>query len=208
MKIKKLTILLFLFAFWICTFAGISLETKGEVKALFPDTVIYLEPSLTSEIVFNKVPQNAVVKVVGNPVKVGGVSFVEIEYTGFRGFVVESFLYEARPTESKVGETSMTVKTKKLGEPVPLFASHSESSEIVSYVADGKKLTRLTDGVDYGEFSAVSYNGKIFFIKNENLTKGLSLNQSIAVVIACLAAGLTGVCIFVYVKKRKAASAS
>ena len=82
---------------------------------------------------------------------------------------------------------------------------HSETVGVDKYVHDGEKISVIDDGIDYGAFVLIEYDGERYFIYSDNVTTGLSYNQLIAVIIIAGVAGLIIVVsvVLMIIKRRK-----
>lgn len=172
-------------------------------KVILPATPMYEESQLNAKVMI-LLPQNATVTLVGESFMYGDIEWQKISYTTYTGFVTARALYRSTKNENYNVEIAKAV-SGKMGEDINLYATHSFSGEVVCTVNDGEQLRIICDGVDYGEFLFVEYNGDYYFAPAVNVTTGLSYNQLLAVIIASCSVGaliIVAVTVVVIRKKR------
>jgi hypothetical protein len=172
-------------------------------KVILPNTNLYKSADINSEVV-QTIPQNASVQLIDESFLVGEFSWQKISYNTIEGYVLSHDLYESKDAES------YTIKKGKarsvtMGADVNLYISNDKNSEIALVIHDGENINIISTKVDYDEFVLVEYNGSNYFALNANVTTSLSLNETLAVIIACSAAALTIaiIIIFVTIKNKK-----
>ena len=177
-------------------------DDSFEFKAVLPDTPIYANTDISSDIV-GYIPQNAKVNIQGDPITIGNVTWQRIKYTSLEGYVVSTALYKSY-TNDDYNVMIAKVKSSGMGKDVPLYLTHSETVGADRYVHDGEKISVIDDNIDYGDFSLVEYDGEKYFILTANVTTGLSYNQVIAVIIiACVAGVVIIVSIIIMIIRRR-----
>ena len=164
---------------------------------------LYETTDLTSAVLVS-VPQNAIVELSGNPVVVDGKEWQKIVYSGLTGYTYLDNLYLSSKNDNfafVVGKA----KSVYMGQSIPLYSVHDEQAEPVRYMNDGENLRVVVDNVSYGAFAKIEYDGEYYFIRSENVTNGLSFNQTLALIILGVVFVLTVVVVSVVVvlKRRK-----
>lgn len=172
-------------------------------KAVLPNTPIYASADTSSSVV-GTIPQNAIVKTVGDPITVDGITWQRISYTLLIGYVTSTALYKSYAIDD-YNVLIAKVKASGMGKDVPIYSYFSESVGVDRYVHDGEKISVIDDGIEYGKFSLIEYDGERYFILSDNVTTGLSYNQLIAVIIIAGVAGLVIIVsiIIMLVRRRK-----
>ena len=146
-----------------------------EYKVILPDTPIYTSADVSSPII-GYIPQKAIVTPIGDPETISGVTWQKISYTSLTGYVQSTALYKSY-TNDDYTVTIAKVKSNSMGQDVALYSTHSETVGVDKYVHDGEKISVIDDGIDYGAFVLIEYDGERYFIYSDNVTTGLSYNQ-------------------------------
>ena len=186
-----------------CTLCAAAPVNSYVYKTVLPDTPLYAETSSESEILI-KIPQNAEVEIVGEKILTSETEWQNVKYTTFTGYVRSDAVYRSVANDN-YNVKPMTVVSEKMGVDVGLYDTHTADAVAVKTVHDGEKVRLISNGVDYGEFSLIEYDGDFYFIRSSDITDGLSYNQKLAVIIACCFVGvliLAGI-ITLAVRKRK-----
>lgn len=188
----------------ICIFvASAPIDSDSSVyKTILPSTPIFKEADINSEVL-ESIPQNAPVEII-DEVFVNEEKWVKVKYTAYEGYMLFSSLY----LSAQNGDYSvrhMTVISRAMGSDVALYESHYGDAEAVATVHDGEKVKLILNGVDYGDFSYIEYDGEFYFIETAHITDGLGYNQRLAVIISCTFGGILVVVIIgvILIRKRK-----
>ena len=196
-------IMLVVFCFFSC---GFSLENN--VAKLIIDTPLYANCNLDSEFVLEKICANEAIELSGDEFDAeDGLVWQKVIYNkNFTGYILSSYIYYTTDTST----SEIIIKkaySRKMGEKITVYASHDENSEIIGSYEDGESVNTLIEqSVDYGEFTKILYNDEYAFVKTDNLTKGLSYNQKLAVIIASGVVGaliVIGIFSFLIYKKKR-----
>ncbi len=147
-----------------------------------PDTPLYAETSSESEILI-KIPQNAVVEIVGEKILTGETEWQKVKYTAFTGYVRNDAVYRSVANDNYM-VTPVTVVSEKMGEDIGLYDTHTSDAVAVKTVHDGEKVRLISNGIDYGDYALIEYEVDFYFIRSSDITDGLSYNQKLAVIIA------------------------
>lgn len=202
MKKGALAVLLAVIVFTSALMCAAAPVNSYAYKAILPDTPLYASADLAAEILI-RLPQNAVVEPAGDPFVSGDTEWVRVKYTSFDGFVVNASLYKSLKNDN-FEVIIAKAAAKEMGEEIPLFDTHSSDAAAVRTVHDGEQLRIVTDGVDYGEFVCVEYDGGYYFAYSFNVTTGLSYNQLLAVIIsACFVGALIIAAVIVVVLRKR-----
>ncbi len=199
-KAVILVIAVLMTALFLCAAAP---NTQSTYKAILKDTLLYKEPDLSSEVLV-KIPQNALVELNGNRITVNSKAWQPVKYTSFEGYVTaEGALYSSLKNDA-YDVLLAKATTKKMGNSVALYKTHSENYPAKVSVHDGERLCIVQDGIDYGNFVMVEYDNEYYFVLKENVTTGLSYNQTLGVIIAvCFVVVIIGVIVTVFFVRRK-----
>lgn len=164
-----------------CTLCAAA-PVNSYVKTVLPDTPLYAETSSESEILI-KIPQNAVVEIVGEKILTGETEWQKVKYTAFTGYVRNDAVYRSVANDNYM-VTPVTVVSEKMGEDIGLYDTHTSDAVAVKTVHDGEKVRLISNGIDYGDYALIEYEGDFYFIRSSDITDGLSYNQKLAVIIA------------------------
>lgn len=132
-------------------------------------------------------------------------TFRKIKFSNKEGYVFADMIYFSPNTQTNKIDI-MRTKSSKLGEQIPVYASYEKGAEIITYLTDGQKVNVVVqDNVSFGDKTRILYNNGFVYINTNNLTFGLSLNQTIAIIVLSVTIGVT-IIIFVVIaliKRRK-----
>ena len=175
---------------------------KYTYKVVLPETSLYSEADIQSNVL-QKLPKDAIVELIDEPFLIGDIEWQKISYTNLTGFVASSSLYRSIKNDH-FEVTRAKAKTTEMGVDIELFGTHSTDLPADKMIHDGESLRVINDGIDYGEFRLIEYDGAYYFIKAENITNGLSYNQKLAVIIASCSLGvfISSALIVVLVRKK------
>lgn len=165
-----------------CTLCAAAPVNSYVYKTVLPDTPLYAETSSESEILI-KIPQNAVVEIVGEKILTGETEWQKVKYTAFTGYVRNDAVYRSVANDNYM-ITPVTVVSEKMGEDIGLYDTHTSDAVAVKTVHDGEKVRLISNGIDYGDYALIEYEGDFYFIRSSDITDGLSYNQKLAVIIA------------------------
>ncbi|MCI5791589.1 MAG: hypothetical protein MR239_06880 [Clostridiales bacterium] len=165
-----------------CTLCAAAPVNSYVYKTVLPDTPLYAETSSESEILI-KIPQNAVVEIVGEKILTGETEWQKVKYTAFTGYVRNDAVYRSVANDNYM-VTPVTVVSEKMGEDIGLYDTHTSDAVAVKTVHDGEKVRLISNGIDYGDYALIEYEGDFYFIRSSDITDGLSYNQKLAVIIA------------------------
>lgn len=165
-----------------CTLCAAAPVNSYVYKTVLPDTPLYAETSSESEILI-KIPQNAVVEIVGEKILTGETEWQKVKYTAFTGYVRNDAVYRSVANDNYM-VTPVTVVSEKMGEDIGLYDTHTSDAVAVKTVHDGEKVRLISNGIDYGDYVLIEYEGDFYFIHSSDITDGLSYNQKLAVIIA------------------------
>jgi len=165
-----------------CTLCAAAPVNSYVYKTVLPDTPLYAETSSESEILI-KIPQNAVVEIVGEKLLTGETEWQKVKYTAFTGYVRNDAVYRSVANDNYM-VTPVTVVSEKMGEDIGLYDTHTSDAVAVKTVHDGEKVRLISNGIDYGDYALIEYEGDFYFIRSSDITDGLSYNQKLAVIIA------------------------
>lgn len=165
-----------------CTLCAAAPVNSYVYKTVLPDTPLYAETSSESEILI-KIPQNAVVEIVGEKILTGETEWQKVKYTAFTGYVRNDAVYRSVANDNYM-VTPVTVVSEKMGEDIGLYDTHTSDAVAVKTVHDGEKVRLISNGIDYGDYALIEYEGDFYFIRSSDITDGLSYNQQLAVIIA------------------------
>ncbi len=165
-----------------CTLCAAAPVNSYVYKTVLPDTPLYAETSFESEILI-KIPQNAVVEIVGEKILTGETEWQKVKYTAFTGYVRNDAVYRSVANDNYM-VTPVTVVSEKMGEDIGLYDTHTSDAVAVKTVHDGEKVRLISNGIDYGDYALIEYEGDFYFIRSSDITDGLSYNQKLAVIIA------------------------
>ncbi|MDY4655814.1 MAG: hypothetical protein SO386_06305 [Eubacteriales bacterium] len=165
-----------------CTLCAAAPVNSYVYKTVLPDTPLYAETSSESEILI-KIPQNAVVEIVGEKILTGETKWQKVKYTAFTGYVRNDAVYRSVANDNYM-VTPVTVVSEKMGEDIGLYDTHTSDAVAVKTVHDGEKVRLISNGIDYGDYALIEYEGDFYFIRSSDITDGLSYNQKLAVIIA------------------------
>lgn len=194
-NLKKLVIIFLLLT------VAVSLASADSTRAIHRNTPIYANADFDSEIIFY-IPQNADVVLEDEVVNVGAVRWQKVNYAGYVGYVDSANLYTFKG-EVKYSVTPVKATSTKMGENINLYMANSTESTVVHQVKDGEKLLLIDNGVDYGDFFRVEYNGETLFVRKGNVTNKLTYNQLTAVIVLSSVAGLALVVAIGIILRRK-----
>lgn len=188
---------------FIATLSIAASSAEYYYKAILPDTKIYKESDINSEIIA-MIPQNAIVEAISEKFEKDGRVWQEVSYNSIKGFTLFNDLYKSREEES------FTIKhgkacSVKMGENIKVYKSNDMNSEIVYVLHDGEKLDIIDNGIDYGVFNLINYKGGRYFVLKANVTTSLSYNQRIALIIGLSSVGAVIIFLVIYfiVKNKK-----
>ncbi len=165
-----------------CTLCAAAPVNSYVYKTVLPDTPLYAETSSESEVLI-KIPQNAVVEIVGEKILTGETEWQKVKYTAFTGYVRNDAVYRSVANDNYM-VTPVTVVSEKMGEDIGLYDTHTSDAVAVKTVHDGEKVRLISNGIDYGDYALIEYEGDFYFIRSSDITDGLSYNQKLAVIIA------------------------
>lgn len=193
------TIAIFAVFFLSCAFAPAG---RTKYRAILNDTPIYAEKSLSSEIIF-EVPGDAEVTFEGEKEFEGGTWWIKARFGDVEGFMIFGDLYPSRRNRRET--VKARASTDAMGKSVPLYPAPSADAEPTGRANDGETLLVTDDGVDYGGFSLAEYKGETYFVKDKNISYGLSFNQRLALIIFGVFSGavISATIIVVVVRRRK-----
>lgn len=203
MKSKKTIVLLLIIllpTLWLCLSAS-DFSGQNVYKIVLPDTELFAEPSF-SGVVTAVMPQNAEITLIEESFLKDGFTWQKIEYNTIQGYALSSSLYLSKD-KKEYTFVHARAKSDKIGEPVKLFISNSEDSEIALTINDGEKLDIIEDKVDYGDFYKIDYQDGKYFVKKANATTSLSTNQTLAIILIAITIAVTAASLTVYFIKRR-----
>lgn len=174
-----------------------------DYKVILPDTKLYLNADLSSEVIAN-LPQNAIVTMQGDSFAVGEFVWQKITYNTIEGYVLSHDLYESREIESysiKRGKA----RSAKIGEDIMLYVSNDINSAVASVIHDGENIDIVITKIDYGDFVLIEYKSAKYFALKDNVSTALSLNETLALIIGgvALVIAIIIITIAISVKNRK-----
>ncbi|NCA92639.1 hypothetical protein EOM82_05230 [bacterium] len=181
MKKHSIIICLIIVILAVCTSASTPTSSNYLFKTIHPNTSLYFDASLLSEVLID-IPQNAEVTVVGEPFYQGEILWQKVEYAPFSGYVLYNSIYKSIENEPYNVRIVKAV-SKSMGQKISLYVAHDASSEKIE-VNDGTKLNLIITEVNYGDFQKVEYQSNTYYVLKDNITTGLSYNQLIAVILA------------------------
>ncbi len=187
----------------LCVLCAAAPVNSYVYKTVLPDTPLYAETSLESEILI-KIPQNAVIEIVGEKIFTGETEWQKVTYTTFTGYVRNDAIYRSAANDNYTVKP-VTAVSERMGEDIGLYDTHTADAVAVKTIHDGEKVRLISNGIDYGEFSLIEYDGDFYFIRSSDITDGLSYNQKLAVIIACCFVGaliFAGI-VAIAIRKRK-----
>ncbi len=191
-------ILLLLFTSILC---GASPIDKYQYKTILPDTPLYAESNEESTVLI-KIPQNAKVTLLGENFIAGEKSWQKVLYTDLEGYLLTELLYPSIDNDNYTVRP-MTVVSDSMGGEIPIYSSHTDINAPIKIVFDGEKVNLIEDGLDYGEYAKIEYEGEECFIFRKNITSGLSYNQRLAVIISSVFIGIAVVVAITIILLRK-----
>ena len=176
-------------------------------------TPLYREADFNSDIVLEEIQGNEIIEIKEEKFKNSkGELWQKIVYNKiYEGYIPYGYIYFST---NNLGYTVQVVKAKSMhiGQKINVYSYYDNDSEIISILTDGEKINLVVEqSKTYGDFSKIIVlkdgKGEIGFVKTENITAGLSYNQTLAII---LAGGLTAILIIVSItivivmrKKRK-----
>ena len=181
MKKHSIIICLIIVILAVCTSASTPDSDNYLFKTIHPNTSVYAEASLQSEVLI-AIPQNAEVSVIGEPFYQGEILWQEVEYLPFKGYILYNSIYASRENE-RYNVKIVKAVSKAMGQKIPLFITHDIASDKIE-INDGTKIVLIITEVDYGDFEKVEYQGNTYYVFKDNITSGLGYNQLIAVIIS------------------------
>lgn len=164
---------------------------------------LYAETDLTSEVLLT-VPQNAQVECVGEPVEVDDLTWQKIRYNGKEGYTLKNHIFVSNKNDNYTFLAGKA-KSRAMGESIPLYLGHSDPQEAVGFMNDGERLSIVQDGIGYGDYVRIEYNGTYYFVHGDEVTTGLCYNETLAIIIigSIVAAAAIGLTIFFLIRRRK-----
>ena len=198
--VSVIVVLTICLVFLLC--AAAPAGTRYTYKAVLGFS-LYESADLTSTVLVS-VPQNAQVEPLGDPVTVDGKVWQRVVYSGLTGYTYSDNIYLSNKNDNFVFVVGKA-KSAFMGQPIALYTVHDENAEPVRYMNDGENLRIVSDNVSYGSFSRIEYDGSYYFVRTENVTTGLSFNQTLAVIILGSVVGATCIVVLIVVltKRRK-----
>ena len=180
--------------------------TQGTTEVVYKTVMecpLYREADFASETVI-AIPQNAVVEPIGDPFDQDGFSWRKIRYSGAEGYVLATDIFVSSKNDNYtfiVGKG----KSRTMGEPIGLYSIHTENAEPVRYMYDGESVRIVDDGISYGKYLRVEYDGTYYYALADQVTTGLSYNQTLAIIIIGSVAGAVGIGLIVFflIRRRK-----
>lgn len=189
-----------------------SAYTNAYVAKSIISVPLYKEADFQSDIVLKEIKENEILELIGTEFKTtDGETWQKVKYNdAYEGYIPYSYIYF---TTNNEGYTVQVVKakSKSVGEKINAYKYYDDKSEIAYTFLDGEKINVIVEqSVNYGDYRKiiVMNDGKseFAFIKEENLTAGLSYNQLIAVIIASGFAVLlimVGIIVAITVRKKR-----
>lgn len=182
----------------ILTLAPAASFADGKEYRALEKTAVYEEPSAESAVI-GYIEQNQIV-VFSDTVTADSVTWCKVNLSGTDGYIEFSRLYEYREPAAYSLEYAKAT-AKKGGKKIVLY-SDSGLTEQAVVIKDGVSLTVLERAENY---SRILYQDKEYYISNDNLTKGLTYYQQMALIIGVIcAASIFSVLLLSYLRKNRA----
>ena len=215
MRTKRQILTIFIAIIFVAVFAFIAsaYTYSGFSARLIISTPLYKEADFNSEKILEEIQSNEIIEIREENFKNSkGELWQKIVYNNvYEGYIPYGYIYFST---NNIGYTVQVVKARSMhiGEKINVYSYYTNDSEIIHTFTDGEKINLVVEqSKDYGDFSKVIIlkdgKGEIGFVKTENITAGLSYNQTIAVI---LTGGLIAILIIVGItvaivmrKKRK-----
>lgn len=215
MRTKRQILTIFIAIIFVAVFAFIAsaYTYSGFSARLIISTPLYKEADFNSEKILEEIQSNEIIEIREENFKNSkGELWQKIVYNNvYEGYIPYGYIYFST---NNIGYTVQVVKARSMhiGEKINVYSYYTNDSEIIHTFTDGEKINLVVEqSKDYGDFSKVIIlkdgKGEIGFVKTENITAGLSYNQTIAII---LTGGLVAILIIVGItvaivmrKKRK-----
>lgn len=187
----------------VCTFSAGNFsavaeeETKYEEYGCLYDVSIRALPNGESAVLFT-IPKNTIIK-VKDTITSDSVTWCLIMYNGQEGYVEQSYLYLYIPSASFTSYFARVTATR-LNDDIYAYEDALCQNSVLE-LHDGKAvLVKDTGSVS----SRITVDGNEYYIKNENLTTGLTYYRKMALIISvvCIAA-VIGVLLLAYLNKNR-----
>ena len=204
---KKFFIMIITVLFVVfCLLSGAAATIDYTAKTIM-DIPLYKEASYNSEKVLEIIKQNEPLDIVGETViDENGVSWIKVVYNSYyEGYIPSAYLY-LKPGAEDYDIIVVKATGKSMSDEIKIYRHYDENSEVVAVLHDGEKINLIEEQDEiYGDFRKVVYNGEFCFVKAENITTGLTYNQTLAVIISCglVAIIICVVLLSVYVSRKK-----
>lgn len=150
-----------------------ALETK--TRALVPCS-LYSDEALT--VAIQEVPRNEEVVVLEV-----GAEISKVSVNGVEGYIRNINLYETDTDFSKNTE-SKRIGTGNFSNTVNVYKYPYEDSSVIATLKDNDSVEVVKNGMDYGEFFEIKYQGGRAFILKSDVAEGLTYTTTVTIVLS------------------------
>lgn len=176
---------------------GTAFAMEQHAYALHNGVPVYADTTLgTVEI---RLEQNQKVEVLSEE-DICGKTYFKVSVNSVTGYVNADYVYFMSdvPQDSI---KSMQVKTDKIGRPVKVYAQPDLSSAVIDELSDGTNVNIVESD---SEFCVIVLDDGIGYIRSENVTNGLSRNQTVALIVGVVTiAAIIVILALLYYRKNK-----
>ncbi len=188
---KRLSFVLVLCLVLVSIVIGTTFCIDKTYRALVP-TKLY--SSMDFETAIADIPQNQAF----SDVEQIDDSWYKVTVFGKTGYVDKRAIYSTT-TDLDFSYTTMRVDAGGFDTEVSLYYYPTQDSEIYTTLKDNVQLEVAEGGIDYGDFSAVKYDGGIYYIMDQDITTGLTYSQIVAIILGVIGGILVVTLVFLLI---------
>lgn len=201
--LKKVTATLaflsLMFAFIIITImpSGIAFASEEKAYSLHNGVPVYADETLAD--VALELKQNQEVVVLETK-EIDGKTYFKVTVNDITGYVNGNYIYTTGGAKEYVVK-SMQIKADKVGNDVKVYATPSRDGKVIKEVSDGLSVDVIDTDTD---FYLVVFDDSTGYVYKDNVTSGLSLNQTIALIVGVVTvATIIVILVLLYYRKNK-----
>lgn len=177
--------------------SGMALASEEKAYSLHNGVPVFADETLTD--VVSELTQNQEVTVFESK-DIDGKTYFKVSVNGITGYVNSDYLY-ATGSAKEYAVKSMQIKADKVGNDVKVYAAPSLDGKVIKEVSDGLEVDVIDTGSD---FYLVVFDGESGYVYKDNVTSGLSLNQTIALIVGVVTvATIIVILVLLYYRKNK-----
>lgn len=187
-----------IFAFMVALVpSGVAFASTQKAYSLHEGVPVYADETLSDVVL--ELKQNQEVTVLESK-EIDGKTYFKVTVNDITGYVNGNYVYTTGGAKEYVVK-SMQIKADKVGNDVKVYATPSRDGKVIKEVSDGLAVDVIDTGSD---FYLVVFDDSTGYVYKDNVTSGLSLNQTVALIVGVVTvATIIVILVLLYYRKNK-----